>query len=285
VKTDPIFYQIFLVFPGIFFELINQSPELAKVYQFSSVEVKQLSFRLDGVFLPKPSVNEPIYFVEVQFQVDPNFYSRFFSEIFLYLDKTQLKNDWRGVVIYPTRSVESYQTRRYQELLNLPRVRRIYLDEFNVTVPSMGLETIKLVVESEETAVTKAKALIGQVREEMTDATQQRDMIQLIETIIVYKFTKKSRKEIEAMLGLGDLRQTRVYQEALEEGELKGKLEGKLEGMLEGEREGMLKGKREGKLETVPLMLKLGATVEQIAKDLDLKVEDVRKAAPQNSTN
>ncbi|MEY3866666.1 MAG: hypothetical protein RLZZ338_557 [Cyanobacteriota bacterium] len=265
MKTDPIFYQIFLEFPGIFFELINQSPECAKGYQFSSVEIKQLSFRIDGVFLPKPSVNEPIYFVEVQFQVDPNFYSRFFSEIFLYLDQTQLKNDWRGVVIYPTKSVESYQTGRYQELLNLPRVRRVYLDEFDVTEPSIGLETIKLVIESEETAVTKAKALIGQVREEMTDATQQRDMIQLIETIIVYKFTKKSRKEIEAMLGLGDLRQTRVYQEALEEGELK--------------------GKREGKLETVPFMLKLGATAEQIAETLGLKVEDVRKAAQENSTN
>jgi predicted transposase YdaD len=99
--------------------------------------------------------------------------------------------------------------------------------------------------------------LIGQVREEMTDATQQRDMIQLIETIIVYKFTKKSRKEIEAMLGLGDLRQTRVYQEALEEGMLK----------------------------TVPFMLKLGATMEQIAETLGLKVEDVRKAAQENSTN
>jgi len=249
------------MFPGIFFELINQPPSVANGYQFSAVEVKQLSFRLDGVFLPKPEVNEPIYFVEVQFQVDPTFYSRFFSEIFLYLVKTQLKNDWRGVVIYPTRSVESSDTLRYQELLNFPRVRRIYLDEFDVTVSSIGIETIKLVVEPEETAVTKAKMLIGQVREEMRDGTQQRDMIQLIETIIVYKFTKKSRKEIEAMLGLGDIRQSLVYQEALEEG--------KLEGMLK----------------TVPLMLKLGATVEQIAEALGLNVDDVRKAAQENSTN
>jgi predicted transposase/invertase (TIGR01784 family) len=261
------------MFPGIFFELINQSPELANDYQFSAVEVKQLSFRLDGVFLPKPKVNEPIYFVEVQFQVDTTFYSRFFSEIFLYLDKTKLQNDWRGVVIYPTRSVESKDTFRYQELLQFPRVQRIYLDELEVTVSSVGIETIKLVVEPEETAVTKAKVLIEQVREEMRNGIEQRDMIQLIETIILYKFTKKSRKEIEAMLGLGDIRQSLVYQEALEEGELKGKLEGKLE------------GKREGKLETVPLMLKLGATVEQIAKDLDLNVEDVRKAAQENSTN
>jgi predicted transposase/invertase (TIGR01784 family) len=172
-------------------------------------------------------------------------------------------------VIYPTRSVESKDTFRYQELLHPPRVQRIYLDELSVTAPSVGIETIKLVVESEETAVTKAKILIEQVKEEMRDAIEQRDMIQLIETIIVYKFTNKSRKEIEAMLGLGDLRQTRVYQEALEEGELKGKLEGELKGMLK----------------TVPLMLKLGATVEQIAKDLDLNVEDVRKAAQENSAN
>jgi predicted transposase/invertase (TIGR01784 family) len=257
------------MFPGIFFELINQSPELANAYQFSAVEVKQLSFRLDGVFLPKPKVHEPIYFVEVQFQVDTTFYSRFFSEIFLYLDKTKLQNDWRGVVIYPTRSVESKDTFRYQELLLFPRVQRIYLDELSVTVSSVGIETIKLVVESEETAVTKAKILIEQVREEMRDVIEQRDMIQLIETIILYKFTKKSRKEIEAMLGLGDIRQSLVYQEALEEGELKGELKGKLK----------------GKLETVPLMLKLGATVEQIAKDLDLNLEDVRKAAQENSTN
>jgi predicted transposase YdaD len=59
------------------------------------------------------------------------------------------------------------------------------------------------------------------------------------------------------MLGLGDLRQTRVYQEALEEGMLK----------------------------TVPLMLKLGATVEQIAEALSLNIDDVRKAAQENSTN
>ncbi|MFQ4141741.1 DUF2887 domain-containing protein [Chlorogloeopsis sp. ULAP02] len=28
-------------------------------YQFSSVEVKQLAFRIDGVFLPKSNVSSP----------------------------------------------------------------------------------------------------------------------------------------------------------------------------------------------------------------------------------
>ncbi|HEY9711431.1 MAG TPA: DUF2887 domain-containing protein [Oculatellaceae cyanobacterium] len=87
MKTDTIFYRLFQSFPSIFFELINQPPEAANTYQFSSVEVKQLSFRIDGVFLPSsdtPSL--PIYFVEVQFQPDSKFYSRLFTEIFLYLD-------------------------------------------------------------------------------------------------------------------------------------------------------------------------------------------------------
>ncbi len=70
------------------------------------MEIKQLSFRLDGVFLPRlEEKNKPIYFAEVQFQNDARFYSRFFSQIFLYLDKTDLENDWRGVVIYPRHQV------------------------------------------------------------------------------------------------------------------------------------------------------------------------------------
>ncbi|MEQ8999097.1 MAG: DUF4351 domain-containing protein [Coleofasciculus sp. B1-GNL1-01] len=37
-------------------------------------------------------------------------------------------------------------------------------------------------------------------------------------TIVVYKFPQLSRQEIAAMFGLSELKQTRVYQEALEEG-------------------------------------------------------------------
>ena len=36
--------------------------------------------------------------------------------------------------------------------------------------------------------------------------------------------------EIEAMLGISELKQTRVYQEALEEGRQEGRREGRIEG-------------------------------------------------------
>ena len=42
------------------------------VYEVKSVEVKEISFRLDGVFLPPDDhPHLPICFVEVQFQKDP----------------------------------------------------------------------------------------------------------------------------------------------------------------------------------------------------------------------
>ena len=86
VKTDSIFYQLFLTYPALFFELIGQPPELATAYEFKSVELKQTAFRIDGVFLPSSTTStRPVYFGEVQFQRDPLLYHRFFAEIFLYL--------------------------------------------------------------------------------------------------------------------------------------------------------------------------------------------------------
>lgn len=93
MKTDSLFYRLFQEFPAIFFELIGNTPELGNNYQFSSVEVKQTAFRIDGVFLSSQGEENPIYFVEVQFQPDGEFYARFLAEIFLYLRQNKPVND------------------------------------------------------------------------------------------------------------------------------------------------------------------------------------------------
>jgi predicted transposase/invertase (TIGR01784 family) len=79
VKTDSIFYRLFQEFPSIFFELIGEPAQEANAYQFSSVEVKQTAFRIDGVFLPTQEGDNPLYFVEVQFQTDAEIYARLFA--------------------------------------------------------------------------------------------------------------------------------------------------------------------------------------------------------------
>jgi predicted transposase/invertase (TIGR01784 family) len=232
-------------------------------YQFASVEVKQLAFRIDGVFLPAVDTPEqPVYFLEVQFQADGKFYSRFFSEIFLYLDKTELNNNWRGVVIFPSRKVDTSYTERYTELLESRRVTRIYFDELiGDSSESVGVAAIKLIVADEEAAIEKGRSLIAKIRSESEDEPQEKELLEIIKAILIYKLPETSRREIETMFSLSDLKNTKVYQEALEEGREEGELQ--------------------GKLATVPFMLSLGATVEQIAEALGLDVEQVQQVAQQ----
>ncbi len=114
---------------------------------------------------------------------------------------------------------------------------------------------------------------------ESIDSAQQQKLLQIIETILVYKFPSMEIEEIQQMFGLSELKQTRVYQQAFAEGEQKGKQEG----IKEGKQEGIKEGERRGKLLAVPPMLAAGLTVEQVAQALGLSVDDVRKAAQQSS--
>jgi predicted transposase/invertase (TIGR01784 family) len=258
MKTDTIFYRLFQTFPGLLFELIDFPSELANFYRFSSVEVKQLSFRIDGVFLPERE-DLPIYFTEVQFQNDPEFYARFFAEIFLYLKQTRLKNNWRGVVIYPNRRVERENIERYRELLQETRVQRIYLEELAESPPdSLGLATLELVSLPEAQVLNRGRELIVRVRETGVENRQQ-ELLELIETILIYKLPRITRKEIEAMFSLSELRQTRVFQEALEEGRQEGEII--------------------GKLASVPLLLRAGVNPQEIAASLGLSLEQVLELA------
>ncbi len=260
MKTDSIFYRFFQEFPGIFFELIGNTPETASNYQFSSVEIKQTAFRIDGVFLPAQGDENPIYFVEVQFQPDAEFYSRFLTEIFLYLRQNKPQNDWCAVVIYPSRSVDTGNIRHYREFFASLRVRRVYLNELGeASEQSIGIGTVRLVILPEARAVEQARILIDRVRQEIGDEFVKEEYLQLIETIIFYKLPNMSREEIAAMFGMSELKQTRVYQEALQEGKREGQLE--------------------AKLEAVPRFLALGLSMDQVAEALGLEVEQVRQAA------
>jgi predicted transposase/invertase (TIGR01784 family) len=264
VKTDPIFYRLFKNVPSAFFELIGRSPAEASAYEFRSIEIKQTAFRIDGVFIPiAQDERTPILFTEVQFQQDDDFYYRFFSEITLYLQQYKPPSDWQAVIIYPRRGVESSVPLAYQDWIALPKVQRLYLKELAIATPEtpLGMSLAQLVVESKKRALEQAKALIARAQRETGDRRLQREIIELVETIIVYKFPQTSRQELEAMLGLGDLKETRFYQEAEQEGEQK--------------------GERKAKLAAVPRLLQKGLTLEAIADALELSLEDVNRAAQQ----
>ena len=265
MKTDSLFYRLFQMRPQLLFELLSGSTEPNSNYQFTSVEVKQLAFRLDGLFLPpSEDSNAPFYVVEVQFQPDENLYYRLFAELFLYLRQYQPPHPWRVVVIYPHRGVERITEKQFQELLNLNRVTRIYLQELEETENTpLSISLVKLIIAQEEEAPQKAKVLLKRTKEEPLLLSVQNDIIDLIESIMVYKFPQKSRQEIATMLGVEDLKQTRFYQEVFAE------------------------GKQEGKREAISRMLASGVDLETIAQWLNLPLAVVREEAQkaQNSSS
>jgi len=258
VKTDTLFYQFFKDFPRFFFELIGKPDTNTNAYEFISPEIKQQAFRLDGLFATRPEFpQEPLYFVEVQFYKEDDFYERMFSQIFVYFRQYQPPNpDWYAIVIYDSRSSEFPAHPRYNELMER-RVRRIFLNELGEAAEqSLGTGIVKLVVETPRKTGEAAKLLINKAREELAEPLSQKKVIELIQTIVLYKFPNLSRKEIEAMLELIDIKQTRVYQEAFEEGIERGQLQ--------------------TKLQMVPLLRELGLNVEEIATRLQLDVQTVR---------
>ncbi|MFO5438385.1 MAG: Rpn family recombination-promoting nuclease/putative transposase [Dolichospermum sp.] len=270
MTTDSIFYRLFQEIPSIFFELIGNSPQLAELYQFSSVEVKQTALRIDGVFLPNQNADNPIYFLEVQFQSDKDLYHRLFSEIFLYIRQNNPKNHWSAVVIYPTSSIDTRDIQHYQEFFTSQRVRVIYLDELAETTSlPIGIATIKLIIANPDNSITQARELITRTKEEINSQLQQQQLLQIIEKILIYKFPRMNREEIEAMFGLSELKQTRFYQEAKEE----------------GKEEGIEVGERKAKLDAVPGLIALGLTKEQIAQVLNLSLAEISEIIQQQNIN
>lgn len=216
------------------------------------------------MFLPTQGSENPIYFVEVQFQADGEIYSRLIAEICLYLRQNQPSNDWGAVVLYANRNVDTGDIKHYREFFTSGRVRRIYLDELGEggSLP-IGIATAKLVIATEDIAIAQARELIDRTKSEINSPSKQQQLLQFIETILSYKFPAMSREEMEEMFGLSELKQTRFYQEAFQEG------------VEQGIEQSEVRGEIKGKLKAVPAMLAAGLTVEQVAEALDLSVEEV----------
>ncbi|GEA26272.1 hypothetical protein MiAbW_00822 [Microcystis aeruginosa NIES-4325] len=136
-------------------------------------------------------------------------------------------------------------------------MRRIYLNELeNTPQTSIGLATVQLITLSQAKALDSTRKLIQRVRQELTPDQKPQELLQLIETILVYKLPPLNRREIETMFSLDELKQTQCFQDVCEEARQEGRLN--------------------KALEAVPRLLALGLSVEQVASALELEVKQVR---------
>jgi predicted transposase/invertase (TIGR01784 family) len=159
-----------------------------------------------------------VYFCEVQFQKDEQLYERLFAESLLYFYRNRERfSDWQAAIIYPSRNIEQSDIYPYRALLNSDQVHRIYLNELgDIRSLPLGIALMVLTTLDESQAPEEARYLLERFQAQQSQPLG-RAIIELVTTIMVYRFERLSRTEVEAMLGI-TLKQTRVYQEIKEEG-------------------------------------------------------------------
>lgn len=137
---------------------------------------------------------------------------------------------------------------------------------------------MQLIGLKEDLAPDRARELLGRVEGQVTDTAQRQRLLELVLTMLVYKFPPLGREEIRLMLGIDELKQTRFYQEmAQEEQEI-----GVQRGLQQGLQQGVQQGVQQMLSRTVPVLLRTGLSIEQIAQQLQVDVETVRQATEQN---
>ena len=252
MKTDTLFYDLVREFPQLFFQLIGKPEVNPNIYTFTAQEVKEQSFRLDGLLSTVTgSENEPLYLVEFQTYKDDDFYERIFGELFVYFRQYRPPNpQWYLIVIYDRRRNEVPPHPRYQTLVENHLIR-IYLKELPDD-ESLATGIAKLFVETLNKTSTLAQQLISKATEEIADEKNKKKVLAFIQSIVVNKFPELSKEEIEAMINLGDdIEKTGYYQSVLKEVSLK----------------------------AAKKLLEEGDSIERVAKVLDLDIEEVRKLA------
>nr|RNJ67565.1 MAG: DUF2887 domain-containing protein [Leptolyngbya sp. IPPAS B-1204] len=147
-----------------------------------------------------------------------NGYERVFAESALYFYRNRERfRDWQASVIYPTRRVEQEEVYPHRTLLSGEQVRRVYLDELGeIRALPLWVAVMVLTTIEADQLPGEARYLLSRTRQEVSESAR-RAIIELITTIVTYRFENLSRREIEAMLDI-TLKETRVYQEIKEEG-------------------------------------------------------------------
>ncbi|MFN7502487.1 MAG: DUF2887 domain-containing protein [Dolichospermum sp.] len=258
MKTDKLFYRIFLNQPGLLAELLPGIPPDCQ-FDYSAPVIKEQEFRHDGILTPvenDPSL--PLVFLEAQMQPDTDFYGRYFAEIYLYLKQYKIISPWRGLLIIKSRRHDLGSEIPYQYQLD-NQVQRLYLQDLLHQNPlSPNLALLQLIILPKTKTVQAAQNLL----ESSKGQAEFRQKLDLVEAILVNKFPNLSLEEILKMLDLktADITQTRFYRDVFQlgrqEGEQKGRQEGEQKGRLEGEQKGRLEGEQEGEAKLIIRQLK-----------------------------
>jgi predicted transposase YdaD len=130
MHTDALLYRLFQERPATLFEAAQLAGD-ATGYRLTAIEVKETAFRLDGVLLPPEGTppDQPLLFLENQFQALDSFYPRWLAAIFLYLYREAVKRPLVAVAVFPTRAMEPPLGHAFTALEPAGLLRRVYLED------------------------------------------------------------------------------------------------------------------------------------------------------------
>lgn len=148
--------------------------------------------------------------------------SRWLASIFLFLYRHRVTRPWQAVVVFPQAGVDIGNLTPYQPLLTCGLLRRVYLSDL------LGRDDLSVAARLARLIVLDTAAVPAEARALLAAPGPQRDALErldLVETILVYKFPHLTREEIRAMLHLPEteLKKTRFYQEVFGEGREEGR--------------------------------------------------------------
>jgi predicted transposase YdaD len=123
-------------------------------------------------------------------------------------------------------SVDRADIEPFEDDIQTGKLLRIYLDELgDLSLLPIGVSLMVLTTLSEDSAKLRARDLLAQPQ---TSSAESRAIINMITTIMAYKFTNLTREEVEVMIGI-KLQETGFYKSS------------KAEGVIEGEAKVILK--------------------------------------------
>jgi predicted transposase YdaD len=261
VQTDAWLYEVFSRFPDLLFRLAGLPYE--GHWRFESITVKTTEKRIDGLLL---RVDEPDIYIFGEFQGydDPCLYWRLYREIATWYESHP--NDHRpflALVLYLDPSFdkgdEAFDARPPNQ------IRKLYLEDCLRALedtPDPSVVFRPLVVPDLEAARREAPAWRRTIEALNLPEADAIFLKEHLTTLLMGRFRELSREEIEAMLQLTPLRETRAGRDMLEEGRSEGRQE----------------GKRICRIQMLEEMLGLPQSPDETLESLSIRELDVRVA-------
>lgn len=222
MKTDKLFHEYFQLVPQTLFELFQVTPGCT--YQFTSPVLKESERRMDGLLEPELP-GYPRYFLELQGYQDESIYWRLIEEIGrFHAPKPELnRTPWHAFLLFLDATYDpGIDTLGDLYHGDMPWLTTGVLSDLlpKVAHPSPALNVLQpLIVPSTATIEANATTWISEIQQSpLLEERVQDRLVELLVQFVVQRFSQLTRQEIDKMLQLTPLEQTRAGQELIEMG-------------------------------------------------------------------